>query len=105
SWHRCSAAVTRTAVACSTLSRSNGTTCNDGNASTVGDVCTAGVCAGVDHCAGVTCTASDQCHVAGTCVDHATGACSNQTAPNGTPYEHAYAHPLAYVLARGRRLG
>ena len=62
----------------------NGTACVDGNPDTVGDVCTAGVCAGVDHCVGVTCAARDQCHAAGVCVDHATGACSNPTVANGT---------------------
>src|SRR6185369_15307543 len=63
--------------ACSNPNKNNGTACNDGNANTTGDVCTNGVCAGVDACIGVTCTALDQCHVAGVCTDHATGACSN----------------------------
>ena len=70
--------------ACSNPAVVNGTVCMDGNPNTVGDVCTAGVCAGVDRCVGVTCTASDQCHVAGVCVDHATGACSNPAVVNGT---------------------
>jgi hypothetical protein len=70
--------------ACSNPAKTSGTACDDGNASTAGDVCTAGVCAGVDHCIGVICTALDQCHDAGTCVDHATGACSNPAKTNGT---------------------
>ena len=69
---------------CSNPNAPDGTTCNDGNPDTVGDQCSGGLCAGVDHCIGVTCTASDQCHVAGTCVNHTTGACSNPNAPNGT---------------------
>ncbi|MGC4118173.1 MAG: lamin tail domain-containing protein [Myxococcales bacterium] len=68
---------------CSNPLKANGSACNDGNANTTGDLCTSGTCAGVDHCIGVTCTALDACHVAGTC-DHATGACSNPNAPNGT---------------------
>ncbi|MGC4118174.1 MAG: lamin tail domain-containing protein [Myxococcales bacterium] len=68
---------------CSNPLKANGSACNDGNANTTGDLCTGGTCAGVDHCIGVTCTALDACHVAGTC-DHATGACSNPNAPNGT---------------------
>jgi cytochrome b involved in lipid metabolism len=64
--------------------QANGTACDDGNANTVGDVCTNGACAGIDHCVGVVCAASDQCHTAGTCIDHATGACSNPVAANGT---------------------
>ena len=70
--------------ACSNPPRPDGTTCNDGNPVTLGDVCTSGTCAGIDRCSGVTCTASDQCHVAGTCIDHATGACSNPIAPVAT---------------------
>ncbi len=63
----------------------DGTACNDGNASTTNDACAAGACSGVDHCVSVVCVAADQCHVAGTCVDHAAGTCSNPAAPNGTP--------------------
>jgi MYXO-CTERM domain-containing protein len=63
----------------------DGSACDDGNPSTTGDVCTGGVCAGVDHCAGVVCTALDQCHDAGSCIDHATGACSNPTKADSTP--------------------
>ena len=70
---------------CSFANKADGNTCDDGNANTVDDLCTAGVCAGVDHCIGVTCAAQDQCHVAGTCIDHATGACSNPYSPSGTP--------------------
>jgi hypothetical protein len=61
----------------------NTATCDDGNPNTTGDVCATGVCAGVDHCIGVTCAPIDQCHQAGTCIDHATGACSHPEKPNG----------------------
>ncbi len=67
-----------------TCSPLTGAMCDDGNPSTVGDVCKSGVCAGVDHCVGVTCVAQDQCHSAGTCVDHATGACSSPALADGT---------------------
>jgi RHS repeat-associated protein len=70
--------------ACSNPAKPNGTSCDDGNANTTSDVCTNGICAGVDHCVGVTCTAQDQCHVVGTCIDHATGACSNPAKADGT---------------------
>ena len=69
---------------CSNPRKANGTVCDDTNANTAGDVCTTGTCAGVDHCVGVTCSALDQCHTAGTCIDHATGACSNPLKANGT---------------------
>jgi hypothetical protein len=68
---------------CSNPIKTNGTTCNDGNANTAGDVCTNGICAGVDHCIGVTCPLPDQCHTAGVC-NHATGVCSNPIKTNGT---------------------
>jgi hypothetical protein len=70
--------------ACSNPAAPDGTACDDGNPSTIGDVCAAGACAGVDHCLGVVCAPLDACHVAGTCIDHATGACSNPAAPSGT---------------------
>jgi hypothetical protein len=58
--------------------------CDDGNPSTVGDVCSGGFCGGVDHCIGVICSAIDQCHDAGVCLDHASGACTNPNKANGT---------------------
>jgi len=63
---------------CSNPARSNGTTCDDGDACTTGDTCQNGSCGGT----GVTCTASDQCHVAGIC-DSETGLCSNPARANG----------------------
>ncbi len=70
---------------CTNPLRPDGTPCNDANASTTGDACSAGACAGVDHCTSVVCVAQDQCHSAGTCVDHAAGTCSNPDMANGTP--------------------
>jgi hypothetical protein len=48
---------------CVATPKTNGTTCNDGNACTQSDTCQSGVCTGGSA---VACTASDQCHVAGT---------------------------------------
>ncbi|HVO21439.1 MAG TPA: Ig-like domain-containing protein, partial [Anaeromyxobacter sp.] len=90
--------------ACSNPAKADGTTCDDGNPNTTGDVCTGGVCAGVDHCVGVVCAAQDQCHVAGTCIDHATGACSNPAQQDGT----ACSGPnlcTAYACATGACVG
>ena len=64
---------------CSNPIRPDGTACNDGNACTQNDNCHAGVCTGGNP---VICTASDQCHSAN--CDPVTGACSNQTKPDGT---------------------
>ena len=55
---------------CSNPVKTNGTTCNDGNACTTSDVCTNGACGGT----AVVCTALDQCHDAGTC----SGRCMQQ---------------------------
>jgi uncharacterized membrane protein YgcG len=66
--------------ACSNPAKTDGTSCNDGNACTRSDICRAGVCVGADP---VVCTALDQCHAAGIC-DPTTGACSNPAQPDGT---------------------
>ena len=60
--------------------KTNGTSCNDGNACTLTDTCQAGACVGTDP---VVCTALDQCHDVGVC-NPATGACSNPNKTNGT---------------------
>ena len=65
---------------CSNPDKTNGTTCNDGNACTQTDTCQSGTCAGSNP---VVCTASDQCHVAGTC-NSSTGVCSNPNKTDGT---------------------
>jgi hypothetical protein len=64
---------------CSTPTRPNGTSCDDGNACTQTDFCVAGVCNGSNP---VVCTPGDQCHT-NTC-NQVTGACVNQTKPDGT---------------------
>ncbi|HVY44819.1 MAG TPA: lamin tail domain-containing protein [Minicystis sp.] len=66
---------------CSNPAKTDGASCNDGNACTQADTCQAGVCTGGSP---VTCTAADQCHVAGAC-DPGTGMCSNPAATDGTP--------------------
>ena len=56
----------------------DGTVCDDANATTVNDACNGGTCAGQDLCAGVTCSNGDQCNEAGTC-DSLTGLCGAAT--------------------------
>ena len=63
---------------CSNPAKTNGTTCDDGDAATSGDACTNGVCSGTP----ITCSALDQCHNAGT-ADHSTGMCSNPAKTDG----------------------
>ncbi len=87
--------------ACSNPTISDGTACNDGNGNTVGDICTSGICAGIDHCIGVTCTASDQCHVAGVCTNHTTGACSNPIATDGTSCNDSNANTTGDICTSG----
>ncbi|HVY24897.1 MAG TPA: S8 family serine peptidase [Polyangiaceae bacterium] len=67
--------------ACSNPAKSNGATCDDGNACTRTDTCQAGACQGASP---VVCAAVDECHQAGVC-DTATGACSNPAKVNGSP--------------------
>jgi len=73
---QCTPATSQTAWSAKT----NGTSCNDGNACTQTDTCSAGTCTGSNP---VRCTASDQCHDVGSC-DPATGACSNPARVDGT---------------------
>ncbi|MBT9556790.1 MAG: S8 family serine peptidase, partial [Myxococcales bacterium] len=71
--------------ACSNPNKADGTSCNDGSASTGLDQCLSGTCAGSDLCANVTCTATDQCFSPGFCAS-GTGLCSPQIQkPNGMP--------------------
>ena len=65
---------------CSNPTKSDGTTCDDGNACTRNDTCQAGTCTGREP---VVCSAADQCHEAGVC-DPGTGVCSNPTKSDGT---------------------
>lgn len=65
---------------CSNPNKTDGITCNDGDACTQTDNCQAGVCVGVNP---VVCTALDQCHLAGSC-NSSTGICSNPLKTNGT---------------------
>jgi hypothetical protein len=65
---------------CSSPAKSNGSSCNDGNACTQTDSCQGGACTGGDA---VVCKASDQCHAVGTC-DSATGTCTDPVKKNGS---------------------
>ncbi|NUQ75807.1 MAG: S8 family serine peptidase [Polyangiaceae bacterium] len=65
---------------CSSLSKPDGTACDDGSACSKMDACQAGVCTGADP---VICAAVDQCHEAGFC-DPATGLCDMPAKPDGT---------------------
>ncbi|MEO7034718.1 MAG: Ig-like domain-containing protein [Polyangiaceae bacterium] len=60
--------------------KTNGTSCNDGNACTTVDTCQSGTCSGG---AAVSCTALDECHSAGTC-SLSTGLCSNPLKSTGS---------------------
>jgi hypothetical protein len=64
---------------CSNPNKTDGTTCDDGNACTLDDTCQAGVCKGG---APLNCMAADQCHAAGVC-DPSTGLCSNPAKADG----------------------
>ena len=64
----------------STPVKSDGSSCDDGNACTLTDVCVQGSCVGSGP---VTCWAVDQCHDAGTC-DPATGVCSDPARLDGS---------------------
>merc|ERR1719392_625548 len=67
---------------CSNPFKTSGTSCNDGDSTTIDDKCNgSGTCAGRDPCEGVTCTALSQCHNVGTCSG---GTCSNPFKPSGT---------------------
>ena len=56
---------------CNYPTKSNGTTCNDGNPCTLNDVCISGTC----HGTAKSCAAEDQCNYAATC-DITNGICS-----------------------------
>eukprot|EP01065_Artemidia_motanka_P042695 TRINITY_DN5771_c0_g3_i2.p1 TRINITY_DN5771_c0_g3~~TRINITY_DN5771_c0_g3_i2.p1 ORF type:complete len:4752 (+),score=1264.50 TRINITY_DN5771_c0_g3_i2:1602-15857(+) len=69
---------------CVSLSRADGTACNDDDASTAADRCVSGQCVGQQVCSGVTCTATGQCMAAGTCNPR-TGQCTTKFKPDDTP--------------------
>jgi RHS repeat-associated protein len=65
---------------CTSPSRPNGASCQDGDACTLADSCQSGTCVGSNP---VVCGALDQCHQTGVC-NSATGLCSNPAKANGT---------------------
>ena len=70
---------------CSQPVKSDGSSCDDGNACTLTDACTAGSCRGSNA---VVCSALDQCHDTGTC-NPSSGQCSNPAKADGTPCDDA----------------
>ncbi len=65
---------------CSDPAKTDGSTCDDGNACTQSDSCQTGACVGANPKA---CAALDQCHVAGVC-DPGTGICSDPVKDDGS---------------------
>ena len=59
--------------------KSDGTSCEDGNACSIKDICQGGLCYSGPY---KTCTALDVCHAVGACSPK-TGECSNPNAQNG----------------------
>src|SRR5205814_5146835 len=65
---------------CTSPTRPDGASCQDGDACTLADSCKNGACVGTNR---VVCGALDQCHQAGVC-DSATGKCSNPARADGS---------------------
>ncbi|MHB8873293.1 MAG: Kelch repeat-containing protein [Myxococcaceae bacterium] len=65
---------------CSSPLKTDGSSCDDGNACTRTDTCQVGVCQGGNT---VACTPMDSCHDVGVC-DVATGSCSTPAKANGS---------------------
>lgn len=63
---------------CSTPTKADGATCNDGEACTQTDMCSAGVCTGSSY----SCTAPEICQEEGSC--NGDGTCSFANKPDGT---------------------
>ena len=82
---------------CSNPPKTDGSTCSDSNACTVGDTCQSGACS---PGTAKTCTASDQCHDAGTC-DTSTGACSNPAKGDGTTCDDSNACTVGEACSGG----
>eukprot|EP01059_Diplonema_ambulator_P033327 TRINITY_DN6904_c0_g3_i1.p1 TRINITY_DN6904_c0_g3~~TRINITY_DN6904_c0_g3_i1.p1 ORF type:complete len:2380 (+),score=806.85 TRINITY_DN6904_c0_g3_i1:47-7186(+) len=70
---------------CSEPVKSNGSQCDDGDASTDPDTCQGGVCVGVDKCLSVKCTGNDPCNVA-SCV---MGQCQVTPKADGTKCDNS----------------
>eukprot|EP01063_Lacrimia_lanifica_P007604 TRINITY_DN1488_c0_g6_i1.p1 TRINITY_DN1488_c0_g6~~TRINITY_DN1488_c0_g6_i1.p1 ORF type:complete len:3347 (+),score=823.83 TRINITY_DN1488_c0_g6_i1:868-10041(+) len=68
---------------CTTLTKPNGTECNDGDVSTIGDVCHSGVCRGQDLCANIKCVTDNPCLSVGVCEPR-KGTCRFDAKADGT---------------------
>lgn len=82
---------------CSNPAKTDGTSCNDGNACTTADTCQAGACTPGTP---VVCTASDQCHDAGVC-NPGTGVCTDPPKANGTSCDDGNACTTGDTCAAG----
>ncbi len=85
---------------CSNPPKTNGATCNDGNACTQGDTCQNGTCTGGNP---VVCTALDQCHVAGECVPP-TG-CTNPIKSDGSTCDDGLLCTVSDSCSNGSCIG
>jgi hypothetical protein len=101
----CTTSACDATLGCVTRNKADGTSCNDGNASTTGDRCTAGACAGTPTTGGgggdpvctVACDDSDPCTV-DTCL---VGGCQFAPAPNGTSCDDGDPTTLADMCSAG----
>ncbi len=86
---------------CSNPVKTNGSSCNDGNACTQTDSCQNGACVGSNL---KSCTALSQCHNAGVC-NTVTGACSTPLKPNGSACDDDDACTASDVCSSGTCVG
>lgn len=69
---------------CSTPTKPDASTCDDGNSNTIDDACHAGICTGTGRCDNVNCQMAGPCYEVGEC-DPASGMCSNPYKSEGAP--------------------
>src|SRR5438132_754694 len=79
---------------CSNPAKSNGTSCNDGNACTYSDVCTNGACGGTSY----SCT-PNQCQASASC--NGSGGCTYSKKTNGTSCNDGNACTYSDVCTNG----
>jgi hypothetical protein len=92
-------------LGCVTRNKANGTSCNDGNASTTADQCTAGVCAGTPGGGDPVCEGS--CDDADPCTTDSCllGACVYVPAANGIACDDGNASTVADMCRAGECRG